>query len=137
MKKEFSMKTILLTLVFLTTLLFGQGMNSIDQQIEAIQKAPAKQRVQMMNEFKKKLMQMNQEQRMAAISKMRSKMAAHSMQHANNQHIETMQMDAMDKMPHIQNMNQHQAGDQFKHQQESNPSTGDTHIIMGGGHKMR
>jgi len=69
------MKKITTTLVLLGTLTLGLAADAtIDAQIEKIQNAPAQERVQLMNEFKKQLMAMNQEQRDEAISKMQTKM---------------------------------------------------------------
>jgi len=107
---------------------------TIDSQIAAIQAAPAQERVQMMNEFKQKLMQMNQEDRMAAIAEMQKEMAGHKdamqqqgeqmqaqmqehMQEKMQKHAEGMQMEHMQDMTQMQNMNQHQAGNQWQHEQ--------------------
>ena len=94
---------------------------SVDAQIEAIQSAPAQERVQLMNQFKQRLMQMNQEDRMAAIQEMQSKMQTSQNSEAmgdmtrtrTQEHTQEMQMQTNEQMNHIQNMNQQQAGSQF------------------------
>ena len=58
---------------------FTLGMAAdIDVQIEKIQNAPAQERVELMNEFKQQLANMNKEDRMQAISQMQEKMQAHA-----------------------------------------------------------
>jgi len=114
---------------------------SVDAQIEAIQTAPAQERVRLMNQFKQRLMQMNQEDRMAAIQEMQSKMQtqagdaqefgrdtasmAKDMSAGDGQefgdmtrtraqeHTQEMQMQTNEQMNHMQNMVQQQAGNQF------------------------
>ena len=114
---------------------------SVDTQIEAIQAAPEEERVQLMNEFKQKLMQMNQEERTAAIQEMQSKMQAEAgdahefgagtatmargmmsdEEHTvgdmtrtrGQEHTQEMQMQTNEQMSHVQNMAQQQAGNQF------------------------
>ena len=107
--------------------------STIDAQIEAIQTAPAQERVKLMNEFKQKLMTMNQEERMAAITQMQEKMQAKSggtqalgqsmgengqafgntMKEGATNHAQEMQMQANEQMNQMQNMNQQQAGNQY------------------------
>ncbi len=94
---------------------------TVDTQIEAIQSAPAQERVQLMNEFKQKLMQMNQEDRMAAIQEMQSKMQTSQNGEAmgdmtrtrTQEHAQEMQMQTNEQMNNTQNMMQQQAGNQF------------------------
>ncbi|MEN4045663.1 hypothetical protein [Sulfurimonas sp. NWX367] len=114
---------------------------SVDAQIEAIQSAPEQERVQLMNEFKQRLMQMNQEERMAAIQEMQSKMqteagAGHELgtgtaamardmmpdeehnlgdmtQTRAQDHVQEMQMQTNEHMNQVQNMTQQQAGSQY------------------------
>jgi len=94
----------------------------VDTQIEAIQSAPAQERVQLMNQFKQRLMQMNEEDRMAAIQEMQSKMQAHAddaqefgdmTRTRAQEHAQEMQMQTNEQMSHMQNMQQQQAGNQF------------------------
>ncbi|SFV66540.1 hypothetical protein MNB_SM-6-1037 [hydrothermal vent metagenome] len=112
---------------------------SVDSQIEAIQSAPAQERVQMMNEFKQRLATMNQEDRMAAIQEMQAKMhgkaqtgrelgsamheemknkGMHMGKHAQErtqEMVQTHQMNANEHMTQMQHMNQTHAGSQFNH----------------------
>jgi len=46
--------------------------NNIDTQIEAIQKAPIEERFKLMNSFKKEIVQMREEERIQAMSKLQS-----------------------------------------------------------------
>lgn len=94
----------------------------VDTQIEAIQSAPAQERVQLMNQFKQRLMQMNEEDRMAAIQEMQSKMQAHAddaqefgdmTRTRAQERTQEMQMQTNEQMSHMQNMQQQQAGNQF------------------------
>lgn len=110
---------------------------SVDAQIEAIQAAPAQERIELMNEFKQKLMQMNQEERMAAIQEMQTKMqtkaagaqdfgmntagmaqdmASHEGQEFGDMtktRAQDMQMQTNEQMNQVQNMVQQQAGNQY------------------------
>ncbi|UCN00358.1 hypothetical protein LCX93_00140 [Sulfurimonas sp. SWIR-19] len=114
---------------------------SVDAQIEAIQSAPEQERVELMNEFKQRLMQMNQEERMSAIEEMQSKMHAQSgdahepgtgtagiprdmmpdeehnlgdmTQTRAQEHVQEMQMQTNEHMNQVQNMTQQQAGSQY------------------------
>jgi hypothetical protein len=59
-------------LIFIIT--FSCAM-TIDEQIEAIKKAPESERVELMNNLKRKLVLMNQEEREKAITRLRDKMS--------------------------------------------------------------
>ncbi len=124
------MKIILRTafFIFFGTLLIAQSTNlSIDEQIEAIKKAPPKKRVAMMNALKQKLAKMNQEQRIQAIQRMRQKMQSKSQseikRHSDSKRhkssvsgmAEKQQMHTHEQMSQMQNMTQKQAGDQYMH----------------------
>ena len=61
-------KNILLILCYIN---LSFASTTIDQQIEAIKNAPADQRVQMMNNLKRQLILMNQEERQQTIHKLR------------------------------------------------------------------
>jgi len=102
---------------------------SVDTQIEAIQTAPAQERVQLMNEFKQRLMNMNDAQRSAALTKLQENMQATqtfsqtTQGEAHNMPTQTgtmaapgaqeLQMQTNDQMNHMQNMTQQQSGSQF------------------------
>ena len=70
------MKTITLSataLMLLGTLTLGMANEiSVDEQITAIQEAPAQERVQLMNQFKTRLATMNESEREAAITQLRT-----------------------------------------------------------------
>ena len=125
-----------------------QASSGIDAEIAKIQAAPATQRVEMMNQFKEKLMQMNQEDRMAAITAMREQMHANghtTMNEVNNhsemaqnhmqEHTQEMQMQATEHMNQMQHMNQNHAGDQMNSMHDSMMHGGSPeNSPMGGSH---
>lgn len=105
---------------------------SVDTQIQAIQAAPAQERVQLMNEFKQRLMNMNDAQRSAAIEKLQEKMQAiqtfsqttqekaHDASNIRSQmgtmtatRAKELQMQESNQIHHMQTMTQQQAGNQF------------------------
>ena len=129
-------RNILLSLSVVGALSYAQGPSSIDTQIQAIQKAPPAQRVDLMNQFKIQLSNMNAQERSAAIGQMQTKMhrrvqAPHEGGNANmpppQQHTNEMQMKHNEDMHKMQNMSQQQAGSQFGHGVQS----------AGGSHDMR
>jgi len=101
-------KTVLIVMI-LSILALAETL-SIDSQIQKIQSASPQDRVKLMNEFKRRVAQMNAQERGAIIAAMRMKM---------NSHVQTMQMQHNDNMAHTQNMYQTQASHQFEHK---NPS---------------
>ena len=97
---------------------FAQSIDSIDMQIAAIKKAEPQERVRLMNAFKRKLIKMNQEQRIATIQKMQKAIDAkkHMTNHTQNslQHYEkNIHIDNTHDIHATQNMAQHQAAEQF------------------------
>ena len=107
---------------------------TIDQQISKIQKAPVQERVELMNQLKQRIMQMNAEQRQAAISQLQASMgqANHHVENGINkahsevssyhegthENINQMQMTATTQMEHSQQMNHQRTGDQHNHMQD-------------------
>lgn len=61
------MKTILLMILFLLPL-----WGDMDAQIEAIQRAPVAERFKLMNDFKKKIVKMHEEERLEAMTKLQT-----------------------------------------------------------------
>ena len=141
-QKDYKMKAtkIILSLTVIGTLTLGFAATdvTIDAQIQAIQSAPAGERVELMNEFKTQLSNMNAEDRSAAITQMREKMQAQMQEHGGSgemnheqmqehrtemqergaqmqEHASEMQMEHSQEMNRMQNMNQQQAGSQFGH----------------------
>lgn len=121
-----TLSVALLGLISIASVAQGATTVSVDAQIEAIQNAPADKRVELMNLFKQKLMQMNQEDRMAAIKEMQHKM--HSQSGDSHDHSKEYDMDKMtqtrtqehiqemqthEHMNQMQDMEQQQAGDQY------------------------
>ena len=115
---------------------------SVDAEIEAIQAAPAQERVRLMNQFKRRLMQMNEAERSAAIAAMQEKMqASQTMQatttadaQAQKAMVQTraneMQMQTNEEMNQMQNMNQHQFANQVMNMPGNAPASV---APMGGG----
>lgn len=62
------------TLILLGGLTLGIADESIDKQIEELKTATTQERVELMNEFKKTLSALSNEDKMAAIDKLRSSM---------------------------------------------------------------
>ena len=117
----------LLSLAVMGTLTLGFADASIDAPIAAIQAAPSSERVELMNEFKTQLSNMNAEDRSAAIAQMRTQMQAQVQNHDGSgemvreraqEHAQEMQMEHSEEMERMQNMNQQQAGSQFGHDNE-------------------
>jgi hypothetical protein len=110
---------------------------SVDAQIEAIQTAPAQERVRLMNQFKERLMQMNEADRSAAIAQMQSAMGdaqniATTAQDMGtqralraNQKAQNLQMEATQTAAQMQNMHQMQVGKQIANM-PTNPPVGVT-----------
>ena len=131
------MKKIVTVFMFLASVVVGDVIkqtHSIDEEIAAIQKASPQERVDLMNALKRKLMQMNKEDRMATISKMRAHMS--SQQHAGNSYkhqssygegigkrVTNMQTDNLQNVTHQQNMVQKQAVNQYKQQNHGKMAT--------------
>jgi hypothetical protein len=78
---------VLLLLSLLISLLFSQSDMDIDSYIAKIQEASPDERVALMNEFKRKVAQMNKEERLNSIKKMQIKMV----QEQHNNEITTYQ----------------------------------------------
>ena len=142
------MKKITTILALVGTLTLGLAADAtIDAQIEKIQNAPAQERVELMNQFKKQLMTMNQEQREEAISKMQTKMHnGKSSSHAKGEYAENakanremartrareMQQNNMPDVNQMQNVNQHQAGGQFQQMGAAGAGSSSGSTGMGG-----
>jgi len=111
------MKYIFVIVCMVPLLLLGASQEmSIDAQIAQIQKASPKERVKLMNRFKRRIAQMNQQERLEAIRQMKRKM-----HHANTQakeHIQQMQTHEEMQMQHHQNMNQRRVLDQVMHKED-------------------
>lgn len=68
MSSKFRVLKLIMIAFLLSTLLYA----SIDDEIEAIQKAPIEQRFKLMNALKKRIVQMKEEKRMTTIEKLQS-----------------------------------------------------------------
>ncbi|MDH4944439.1 hypothetical protein [Sulfurimonas sp. C5] len=127
------MKKTLLTLALLggLTLSFAEDPATIDKQITEIQNAPAQERVRLMNQFKLRVANMNNEDRQAAITQLQQRMRTNTAEGVNAE--QEMQMQQSQEMLKIQNMNQHRIGNQFRQQNQSSSSpAGSVPKMMGG-----
>lgn len=68
MSSKFRVLKLIMIAFLLSTLLYA----SIDDEIEAIQKAPIEKRFKLMNALKKRIVQMKEEKRMTTIEKLQS-----------------------------------------------------------------
>jgi hypothetical protein len=107
------MKRFFILLIFLGTLLLAENNIDIDSYINRIKKASPETRVQLMNEFKQKIAQMNKEERLKSIQQIRAKMKVNS--HKKNH--TTMQTQHGNEINTHQNMNQKQATTQVEHEE--------------------
>lgn len=111
------MKKVTALLALVGTLTFGLAADAtIDAQIEAIQSAPAQERVRLMNEFKEQLMTMNQEERQEAIAALQAEIQATGemtkTQTRDRKQLRIDQAEATGDMVRTQQMNQKQIGNQ-------------------------
>ena len=122
----------LIVMFFIFFFSFSVSAVSIDEQIEAIKKASPQERVRLMNEFKRKLVQMNRKQRLETITKMQEQINhTHHVRNSWNKpniqtqqkHLQQMQMQNNEHMDRMQNMIQHGAGEQLKNIQNIKPDT--------------
>jgi len=118
------MKIIFIILLFfVTTVVANQAPQmSIDAEIAKIKSAPSSERVRLMNEFKMRVSQMNTQERLATIKKMRVKMQAKNTAMPLKEHMSQMQVRNSRDMKNFQNMN---------HKQVSTPLTQDAAIMQG------
>jgi hypothetical protein len=136
--KGYKMKitNIALSLALLGTLSLGMAddtttTTSVDSEIAAIQAAPAQERVQLMNQFKERLASMNEADRAAAITQLRTQMqtqAQDTMAQAEGTAAQTrtqaqeMQMQTNEQMNQMQNMNQQRFGNQVINMGSNTPA---------------
>lgn len=108
------MRKVTITLASLGILTFSVADDiSIDAEIEAIKNAPLQERVRLMNQFKQKLSQLNQEERSEAIEKLQIKTQTQTQTRTELQErTQKMQMNNEREISQMNNMNQQQAGQQ-------------------------
>ena len=141
------MKTMTLsaaTLMLLGTLTLGMAEDmttelTVDQQITAIKNAPAQERVKLMNQFKVRLSTMNEEQREAAITQLRTQTQTQTRTESGNgegDQIQTRTMtqerSRLNEMQQTQQMNQMQQMNQQQMKQQG--TSGNNQIPNGRGH---
>lgn len=116
------MKTMRLsaTLMLLGGLTLGMAEVSVDAQIAAIKGASVQERVRLMNEFKTTLSTLSQEEREAAIEKLRTSVGTDGEQpkvrERVRERVRVNQMDETRERQENQRMNQNQVGSQFMQQ---------------------
>jgi len=111
------MKNLLLTIILFQTFVYGDTL-SVDAQIQEIQSASPQERVKLMNEFKIRISQMNQEERSAVIKQMQTKMHAKVQVGTPAENIEHRQMQSSEELVKYQTINQHQVADQVFHNEQ-------------------
>jgi hypothetical protein len=116
------MKTLKLsaTLMLLGSLTLCVAEANVDAQISAIKSATAQERVRLMNEFKTTLSTMSEQEREAAIQKLRAGTPADGEQTKDRERVRDRvrvnQMDETRERQENQKMNQNQVGSQFMQQ---------------------
>lgn len=133
---------IILSLAMIGTFTLGFAATdvTIDAQIQEIQSAPASERVELMNELKTQLSNMNAEDRSAAITQMQEHGESGEMNHEQMQgrgaqmqeHASEMQMEHGNEMNRMQNMNQQQAGSQLGHKNSRSGGSSNMQNISSG-----
>jgi len=88
-------KKILSTIITLSLLLYA---NSIDDAIEAIQNAPQEERFKLMNDFKKRFIELQEEDRLKAMHKL---IVSHNKE--NNNIDQNITQEAIEDKAHILN----------------------------------
>jgi len=129
------MRRNLIILIFFSTITFadmGSTMD-IDAQIQQIRTASPEMRVELMNEFKKRLVQMNQSERMTAIKSLQTKPQVEDF---NSMQNKTMQIDTHKDIMQYQNINQEQRGhieSQIQKPESQNHGTHQRHQNLNNG----
>lgn len=114
------MKRLLLVLALLGGLTLGfaedtatEDTVTIDEQITQIENAPEQERVQLMNQFKLRIQNMNQEQRDAAITQLQTRMQTRVQDRTAQQEL---QMQQSGEMIQTRTMNQNRVANQYRTQ---------------------
>ncbi len=109
---------------------------SIDAQLRAIQAAPASKRVELMNQFKQRLAEMNAQERAEVITKMRSQIQKQQSEHKSemqeHQKSRQEQIQHSEKMQRMEQIQQHQRGKEYMNK-EMNQQIGEH---QGGNFQM-
>lgn len=105
--------------IFFVTIAFAIQKNSmdIDAQIQKIRTAPPQLRVKLMNEFKRRISQMNQSERLDAIESMQKKVGQKSSQNIQEK---VMHINQRKELIEYQNINNKHAGNPELQIQRSN-----------------
>lgn len=109
--------TLVLWLMLGGTMPLMAETTDIDAQIEAIMKAEATERHSLMNAFKKRLSEMNAEERAEAIAKLREQ-SGNGGQGMNREQQRQQQMQQMQQRQQIQNSTQQMQGGSMQMQQQ-------------------
>lgn len=119
-------------LIFFGTIVFADMSSTmdIDAQIQQIRTASPEMRVKLMNEFKKRLVQMNQSERVDAIRSIQAKTEPKSSQTMQKS---VMHIDEHKDLVKFQNMNQEQTGNRESQIQRPEYSNHQNHQHMNDG----
>ena len=110
------------TLMLLGTLTLGMAEDmttemTVDQQITAIKNAPAQERVRLMNQFKRRLATMNEAEREAAITQLRTQTQTQTRTESDDAEGEKMQTRTMTReRSRLNEMQQNQQMNQMQQQ---------------------
>ena len=111
------MKTVLIFLTLLIVTTLHLSAQDIDAQMQSIRQAAPAERVKMMNELKRQIAQMNQNDRTAAIDTLRSSMKK---QNSMNEGVNRQQFQNSQEMFQNQQQHQKQVGNQIRKGKDSN-----------------
>lgn len=104
-----TLKTGLTIVIFSVTLLYGE--TSINEQIKAMREASAQERTELMNTLKIQIASMNEEQRVNAISALRTEMGGKTMTSGASPAVQRMQqMQSGQQGMNVQQMQTTQQG---------------------------
>jgi hypothetical protein len=102
-----SKKLVALALLGSLTTVFAEA--TIDEQIDAIQNAPAQERVQLMNQFKIRLRSMNEADREQAISALRNRTMQQQQTKNMQEDSQLRERNQIEQMNQVRTMNQWRA----------------------------
>lgn len=107
--------------------------SSVDQQIAAIQKASAQERVELMNQFKLNLANMNEADRIKTMNQLRERLQLRSQNKSGDSLENPKEMQQMREMNQMQHMNQMQQTNQMQYQNMGQVQNATMNGSMQGG----
>lgn len=110
------MKTLLIFLVLFTLSSSSLGAQELDLEMQQIREASPQERVKLMNQLKRRIAKMNQNERADAINKLRAQTAN---KQQNRKNINNQQFDNSHESFNNQSNNQRQAGNGYMKNREN------------------